>query len=638
MQQVFNEERIRSEGQSGVKQKRRLSSGTKPYHADGVSASSFLQIHDHADYKYTVGMSEFIAVLNGVEFRTRHNDYGLFKPATNNMTYHAVVPIKHPDVPPEVLAQPTDHDQIVEMREWFKAFRDEDYSVRDYRKYFKPILCYLEGAWTMPIEDQVDEPFESDRHWVAATGWQELHRKVRFMSNTGSKDGKENFCFLPTAIIDMANDSTPIYAQWNYRILCHEPNEYIYRNRLRMVDDLGVRVGYGYNQEQFAGQRGARFQLNMEDSPDFVDKMSRGRKYIDDLMEQIPGWNNYGANLSDDAFGMVAKEFENVSKTLNTGYYHRAYMVTEKGADGRASRDRGFSDDAVYMAMNTQDRVARQDVENLCERDSNGVKTCSEHYSQRWSYAIPLEIIYLTPLHNWNPYNIEYIENGRQCKTCKGGKTLETAYDFASRRLYYRTPESFYSDTPVDGDPADTSSEAVGMLNKDGNLRFVRATGVYVRSPDIKDVGRIRQRYPIAPIHQEGSQVWKELLALKDMLLEQGDRFERLRKDYNIHFGDNGGAGPSRPDIMLRLKPAPANADIEVSLHDHLVRITAQDDDLLRSGKDVHVTTGQGNQHNHDIRIRFREDSTPSQYFYRECDNQNECWDKHYRYLELEEI
>ena len=637
MQQLFNEERIRSEGQSGVKQKRRLSSGTKPYHADGASQSAFLQAHDHADYKYTVGLSEFIAILNGVEFRTRHNDYGLYKPVSNDKTYHKTVPIEQPPVPPEVLAQPTDHDQIIEMREWFRAFRDEDYSVRDYRKYFKPILCYLEGAWTMPIEDQVDEPFESDRHFVAATGWLELHRKVRFMSNTGSKDPKENFCYLPTAIIDMANDTTPVYAQWNYRILCHEPKEYIYKNRLRMVDDLGVRVGYGYNKEQFGVHRGARFQLNIEDSPDWVDKMSRGRKYMDELFEQIPGMDNYGAHLSDSAFGQTAREFENVSVTLNAANYHRAYMVTEDGADGRASRDRGFSDDAVYMAMNTQERIARLDVENICERHDNGTKTCREHYSQRWSYAIPLEIIYLTPLHNWNPYNIEYIENGKQCSTCKGGKTLDTAYEFASRKLFYRTPESFFSGGPDGGDPADTSSEAVGMLTQEGHLRIVRATGTYVGLPNIKDVGTIRQRYPIAPLHQEGAQVWKELLALKDMLLEKGERFENLRKDYDIDFGDHNGEGPSRPDIMLRLKPAPADSDTGVSLHDHLVRITAQDDDTLKSGKDVWVYTGQGNQHTHYLQVRYNI-SKPSAYFYRKCDEVDDCWDKHYRYMEIEEV
>ena len=34
-------------------------------------------------------------------------------------------------------------------------------------------------------------------------------------------------------------------------------------------------------------------------------------------------------------------------------------------------------------------------------------RTCKD-ISQKWSYAIPLEIVYSTPLQKWNPYNIKY--------------------------------------------------------------------------------------------------------------------------------------------------------------------------------------------------------------------------------------
>ena len=64
------------------------------------------------------------------------------------------------------------------MREWFKAWRDSDHSIRDYRKYFKPVLCYLEGAWTTKQGDSIDEPFESDRHSIDADTWFDLQEKV----------------------------------------------------------------------------------------------------------------------------------------------------------------------------------------------------------------------------------------------------------------------------------------------------------------------------------------------------------------------------------------------------------------------------------------------------------------------------
>ena len=47
-------------------------------------------------------------------------------------------------------------------------------------------------------------------------------------------------------------------------------------------------------------------------------------------------------------------------------------------------------------------------LEEHKKRDGDGKETCQHDYSSRWSYAIPLEIIYLTPLYNWNPYDIEY--------------------------------------------------------------------------------------------------------------------------------------------------------------------------------------------------------------------------------------
>ena len=45
-------------------------------------------IHDHANNIRTVGMGEFVAVINGVEFRTRHNDYRLYMPSNGKLLTH----------------------------------------------------------------------------------------------------------------------------------------------------------------------------------------------------------------------------------------------------------------------------------------------------------------------------------------------------------------------------------------------------------------------------------------------------------------------------------------------------------------------------------------------------------------------
>ena len=55
--------------------------------------------HNHANGFNTVGLGEFAAVINGVSFRTRHNDYSLKMPHQNTMDYHATQDIPRPPVP-----------------------------------------------------------------------------------------------------------------------------------------------------------------------------------------------------------------------------------------------------------------------------------------------------------------------------------------------------------------------------------------------------------------------------------------------------------------------------------------------------------------------------------------------------------
>ena len=55
----------------------------------------------------TTGMGEFSVVLNGLEFRTRHNDYKMVMPSTTSGEIDAVDQIQFPDVPKSVTDQPT---------------------------------------------------------------------------------------------------------------------------------------------------------------------------------------------------------------------------------------------------------------------------------------------------------------------------------------------------------------------------------------------------------------------------------------------------------------------------------------------------------------------------------------------------
>ena len=104
------------------------------------------------------------------------------------------------------------------------------------------------------------------RHAIDATSWTDLQEKIRFTSYTGRKDIKENYAFLPTTIMNITEDGTPTYAQWNYRILCHPLKRDLPLNRFRVVDELHSRVPVMKTLDRFAETRAARFQLNPMDT------------------------------------------------------------------------------------------------------------------------------------------------------------------------------------------------------------------------------------------------------------------------------------------------------------------------------------------------------------------------------------
>ena len=630
MQQFYSEERLRTEGRSGVKSKRFRYTGTRPFHSDTYSHKQFLQMTDKANLKHTIGMGEIHAVLNGLEFRTRHADYGMYQPSRTSKDFNAFSEIPMPDVPPEVLDKETTEEQMQEMRLWFRAWKDQDDSVRDFRKYFKPVMCYLEGQWNKPQDEGIKEPYESDISYIIARNYSELHRKARWMAYTGSKNNEENYSFQPTSLIDMIDDVTPVFAQWNYQIRCHPLSQYVYTSRFRLVDDIAARVGLYNTKEEYRNSRGARFQLNPEDENQF-DEGHITKEVLDELMEEIPGKDNYGAFLEDTAFGLIGREYDDPTTTLNAANYHRWFIVDAKGANGNQNRHRGFADTHLFMAMTSQDEVITQTAHDKCEKDEHNEWVCSDTYSQKWSYAIPLEIIYLTPLAKWNPYNIRFSAKENQCSSCTGGPTVETAYTHASDKEFYLTPSEFFTGKLPPGDGADSSGRSVGMLDANGDVQFVRASGVHVIMPEIEGVGMLRQRYPIAPVHQEGDAVWKELEALKALFLEYDTNLNELRDEYGIQGPEcvTGTCPKTGKHVYLQMAYAPGDTDLGTTEHTHEVDLRPQLVHRLTKLKQaVIVRTGVGNGHSHELTLRYNT-TAPTPYFYTECDGRALCWDRH---------
>ncbi|XP_076456568.1 uncharacterized protein LOC143290898 [Babylonia areolata] len=614
MTQLAQHEMWRSDGDSGVKQVRLTRDGTRPYHTNTHSGPSVAAIHDHADLRATCGLGEFEAVLNGVHFRTRHNDFPLRMPASTG-EYDGTAAIPFPVVPPAVLQKRSVGEEVEEMREWFRAWRKGDHSKRDYRPYFRPLLCYLEGAWT--TDGNLTEPFLSHRHHLDATDLRDLQDKIRFTAYTGDKNLHENLAYLPSMVLTVSEAGATI-AQWNYRILCHPIRQEVRVRDLRPVEDLANRLASKHRWRDHVMSRAARFSL----SP-FPGERLHKWSLLDKIMKEIPGKNNYGGHLIDRTEGGVKLNAHN-TRPLNTAHYHRWYRLHKAGAMGEKVAHMGFADRNLFVAETTQPRVAAMEFPPCPPPSSpspsphtprKGRAGC-EGRRKRVSFAIPLEIVFLTPLHAWNPYRLHYKGHDRSplgrsvtAKGRTGTRSVEGAFNGTNSRHFYHTPVTFFqSAQEVHSDPADTVQGVVGVLDPEGRVRSVVASGVRIFLPKIKGLGVLRTRYPIMPVYAEGSAVWKEVEALREvaMGMDRHRAFFRTPPSFlAVRSADGQGDGDServRAEEEERREGRGASSSLnQGSLPQkvpHDVRLLSSSSSKLKAGpagaRDVHLVPGNG--------------------------------------------
>ena len=227
---------------------------------------------------------------------------------------------------------------------------------------------------------------------------------------------------------------------------------------------------------------------------------------LDSIMEQIPGKDNYQADITEKAFDGSSDDLfsanpKTPNKPLNLGYYHRAFV--QKSADGTKRQDQRTFSDRVFVAHTTQGRIAPQVYEN----------SYGEKIERRVSFAIPVEIIWLTPLHSWNPYKIPMQDKP------EGKGTESQPYSGISSRIYYMTPTEFFSGESEETDAADTVAGEVYVDTPEHGKKKFRASGTRIVFPKIAGIeNTVRQRYPIMPVHGEGSALLKKLNALEDAM------------------------------------------------------------------------------------------------------------------------
>lgn len=277
---------------------------------------------------------------------------------------------------------------------------------------------------------------------------------------------------------------------------------------------------------------------------------------------------------------------------------------------------------------------------NICGKENN-VDQCKD-YSQKWSYAIPLEIIYLTPLNKWNPYNITYKGESRSKlgKTVtadgrNGGVSKQKAFNGTNSKTYYLTPEEFFRGTETQKDPADTTQGSVGVLDPTGKVRRVRASGIRIFLPHIHGVGNLRQRYPIFPIHAEGSTVWKEVEAIRDFLMQSNTHLRLFREKLATGVPEKSIA---KKISDTRFLTGSSRRPEIVPNHVHEVTLTIDEIAWLKSGGTVAKITSTTEAHQHEIEVGWEE--TRKLFYITSCrgtppdaGKYRMCFDKHTIFL-----
>ena len=175
----------------------------------------------------------------------------------------------------------------------------------------------------------MDEPFESDLAEFGPTTWEQLNDKMRFMVNSGRKSIKEDLGHLPSSIRNLEDDVYPTISNWEYRIVCHPLNEDLPLSRFRVSNDLNVQLfNSPLTREELYYSKRARFDLNKYINLDDINgdnQWTTGRKkwnYLDYLMEQIPGKDNYIGNITDELpDGDGRTLHSNTNEWVNAAYY-----------------------------------------------------------------------------------------------------------------------------------------------------------------------------------------------------------------------------------------------------------------------------------------------------------------------------
>ena len=236
-------------------------------------------------------------------------------------------------------------------------------------------------------------------------------------------------------------------------------------------------------------------------------------------MQQVPGKDNYnGSAIRDRLPDGTAEIIDfNDGAPLDAHFYNRFYGLSDNDAMGSSNHRRGWSDRYLFVAKTRHEKVSSVDFKFESAESGETLQT----EGSRYSYAIPLEIIYLTPLSKWNPFGVAELSNS-DLDAARTGECGGKAFNGWTSSNAYFTPFDFFEHGVKNDEGAgDTASATNCALGADGAEHGVMPSGHWITFPEIAGgVGKVRQRFPIFPVHKYGTVQYKEVKALQGVLLD----------------------------------------------------------------------------------------------------------------------
>ena len=502
-----------------------------------------LNVHNHPNYQSMSGISEQALIVNGYYLRARHLDFKYYKPIQGPNDEINVEFVEPPPVPDYVLAKPTgldvntgavDKEGDTQARWMSRVFEDNP---EECKVYLAGMQVWLERA-DGGLSDNVD----SFRHENIFDSALEEFVEGTYLTHSGTKDRKENINWQLNTIAAVDENGDPILIRIAYGmttqymgtmaprtqdhviapLISIGSNQHDHSLNAQMtdvqaqqlvagdIDEVILTSGDGVHSHQYRitwdGNAFVGVDLNeshqhevlietgydgripydyakaaagvIDDTNRFqlihdyqtVDRLggvpendgSRLLRFrcadIERMCERVCGLDGIGSSIMEtyDQYGVVDILQDRDGGQLNAAFYSRRYRALNNDASGRVVADRGFNDPNLFVAMTRNPNV-------LSGR----------------TWFIPMELIVMTPLNSWNPYDLPTSD----------GKTIPAGAGTESNPFQTRSPRKSYAGIPFEfwssaapGDPADTENN-MWILDANGVPRQVWAQGMRVVLP-----------------------------------------------------------------------------------------------------------------------------------------------------------